>query len=115
MDGMEKDADATSKTSASESSPRVVSGKKCVSFDNMASQLTICNYKTDLSTSERGRVWYTGRDINEFTVDYQKELKLHMYMADQKEKERRKKILSPAGRIKKLFSRGKKLKVPTMA
>lgn len=95
----------------SEPSSREDSVRKSVSFDLMASQLTVRNLKHDLSRQERRDVWYTAREIEQISSAYRHELYVQKYLATRKEAEEHvenKKNRKPVQRIRKLFSRGKK-------
>jgi len=95
----------------SEPSSREDSVRKSVSFDLLASQLTVRNLKHDLSRQERRDVWYTAKEIEQISSAYKHELYVQKYLATRKEAEERvvsKKNRKPVQRIRRLFSRGKK-------
>lgn len=97
--------------------------KKSVSFEITASQLTVRNLKYDLSRKERKDIWYTGRDLDEFYFDYQKELNQERWLEEQREKERLRKEQQqqarnarrgPGKTFRKIFCRAKRKETATM-
>jgi len=78
--------------------------KNRVSFNNTVSELIVQSLKHDLSRKERGEIWYSCYEIDRFTNDYYKDLRLQSHEMNKMTKPA--KYTKAAVRVyKKLFSR----------